>query len=103
MSMKNIHLRNISTGRKRIFVCPKSRAREIGALLVSKLHGKLADTYLNWPTSWKMDEWLVLPEIGTAVSRGALATKEASWPKGAGFVCARKGAIFPVGVGPATL
>jgi hypothetical protein len=49
-----------------------------------------------------MLDLLVLPEIGRLVSRGAFATKDAdSCPKGAGLVCARKGAAFAVVVGPA--
>ena len=49
-----------------------------------------------------MLDLFVLPEIGKLVSRGAFATYDAlSCPKGAGFVCARKGAILAVVVGPA--
>lgn len=58
--------------------------------------------HLNCPTSWKMLDLLVLPDMGKLVSRGAFATKDAlSCPKGAGFVCARNGADFAVVVGPA--
>lgn len=49
-----------------------------------------------------MLDLLVLPEIGKLVSRGALATNDAvSCRKGAGLVCARKGADFAAVVGPA--
>jgi hypothetical protein len=49
-----------------------------------------------------MLDLFVFPEMGKLVSRGAFATNEAlSCPKGAGFVCARKGADLAVVVGPA--
>lgn len=49
-----------------------------------------------------MLDLLVLPEMGRLVSRGAFATNDPlSWPKGAGLVCAMKGADFAVVVGPA--
>jgi len=49
--------------------------------------------------SWKMLALLVSPAMGRAVSRGVLATKDLVVPKGAGLLCARKGAL-PVAVGP---
>lgn len=57
--------------------------------------------YLNWPIIWNMLLLAVFPEMGRAVSRGALATKDME-ANGAGFVCARNG-VWLVVVGPVSV
>lgn len=103
--VKHVDQRDVGLWGQRILVDTKAdwvgKVRAVGvSLLVLALDGNT--THHNCPTSWKMLDLLVLPEMGRLVSSGAFATNDPlSCPKGAGFVCARKGANFAVGVGPA--
>ena len=49
--------------------------------------------------SWNIEPLLVLPDMGSEVSRGAFGVKVLPGANGAGLVFARKGAA-PVAVGP---
>ena len=88
-----------------IFIHAKARGvGEVGAMIESV---RIQDcscerrANLNWPMSWKMLAWLLLPAMGILVCKGFAGTNAAvSAPKGAGLVLARNGGT-PVGVGPA--